>query len=91
MDRVERIRQLKKLIKQRILVVDGAMGTSIQNLNLTGKDFGGLDYEGCNENLNITKPEAIESIHRNFLEAGADIIETNSFGSTPLVLDEYDF
>jgi len=89
MDRIERVRQLKKLINQRILVVDGAMGTSIQNLNLTDIDFGGLDYEGCNENLSITKPEAIKSIHRMFLEAGADIVETNSFGSTPLVLDEY--
>ncbi len=89
MDRDDRIERLKELIKERVLVVDGAMGTSIQSLDLTAEDFGGPEYEGCNEYLNITKPDAIKGIHRGFLEAGADIIETNSFGSTPLVLGEY--
>jgi 5-methyltetrahydrofolate--homocysteine methyltransferase len=65
------------------------MGTNIQALGLTADDFGGAEYEGCNEFLNVTRPDAIAGIHRAFLEAGADIVETNTFGSTPLVLGEY--
>ena len=65
------------------------MGTSIQDLNLSPEDFGGPQFEGCNEYLVITKPEAITDLHRGFLEAGSDIIETNSFGSTSVVLAEY--
>ena len=90
MDRDHRIRRLRALIEERILVVDGAMGTSIQALDLTAEDFGGPNYEGCNEYLNLTRPDAIRGVHRVFLESGADILETNSFGSTPLVLGEYD-
>ena len=60
--------------------MDGAMGTMLQRANLTADDFGGEQYEGCNENLNITRPDVIEKIHRKYLEAGADIIETNTFG-----------
>jgi len=74
----------------RILVLDGAMGTMIQQLDLTAEDFGGEEYEGCNEYLCETMPDAIEAIHRSYLEAGADIISTNTFGSTPLVLAEYE-
>jgi 5-methyltetrahydrofolate--homocysteine methyltransferase len=77
-------------LQKRILIVDGAMGTMIQNANLTAEDFGGEEYEGCNEYLSKTKPELIQSIHEQYLEAGADIIETNTFGGTALVLDEYD-
>ncbi len=84
-----RIQTLHRFLQERILVVDGAMGTSIQAMGLTAQDFGGAQYEGCNEHLNLTKPTAIQSIHRSYLEAGADIIETNTFGSTPLVLAEY--
>ncbi|MBM3924453.1 MAG: methionine synthase [SAR202 cluster bacterium] len=80
---------MKKLMSQRILLVDGAMGTRIQQYKLTASDFGGTQLEGCNEYLNITRPDVIGEIHRSYLEAGADIIETNSFGSTPLVLGEY--
>lgn len=65
------------------------MGTALQDQNLTAKDFGGEAYEGCNENLIFTKPDAIEKVHRAHLEAGADILETNTFGATPLVLGEY--
>ena len=75
--------------QQRILILDGAMGTSLQHMNLTADDFGGKDYEGCNENLVLTKPEAILEVHEKFLKAGADIVETNTFGATPLVLEEY--
>ncbi len=85
----ERLALLRKLLGERILVFDGATGTSFQNMNLSAEDFGGDEYEGCNEMLNLVKPEAVEAVHRGFLEAGADIIETNTFGSTPLVLAEY--
>ena len=60
-----------------------------KGLNLTADDFGGEQYEGCNEYLNITSPDVIENIHREYLEAGADIIETNTFGGAAIVLDEY--
>ena len=86
----ERINQLKSLLDQRILVVDGAMGTSIQGKGLGPEDFGGEDYEGCNEYLVLTKPAVIGDIHREYLEAGADVLETNTFGATSVVLAEYD-
>lgn len=77
-------------LKKRILVMDGAMGTMIQQADLSAEDFGGEQYEGCNEYLNVTAPETIAKIHREYLEAGADIIETNTFGATSIVLDDYD-
>jgi 5-methyltetrahydrofolate--homocysteine methyltransferase len=80
---------LRELLRQRILVLDGAMGTMLQQENLTAADFGGPALEGCNENLVLTRPDVVSGIHRKYLEAGSDIIETNSFGSTPLVLAEY--
>ena len=80
---------ISRLLKEQVLVLDGAMGTAIQDAGLSPSDFGGLQYEGCNEYLNITRPDLIMDIHRAYLEAGVDIIETNSFGSTPLVLAEY--
>ncbi|HEY9771448.1 MAG TPA: methionine synthase [Coleofasciculaceae cyanobacterium] len=73
-----------------VLVFDGAMGTNLQVQNLTAEDFGGAEYEGCNEYLVHTKPKAVENVHRGFLEAGADVIETDTFGGTKLVLAEYD-
>ncbi|MGL5835523.1 MAG: homocysteine S-methyltransferase family protein, partial [Waterburya sp.] len=73
-----------------VLVLDGAMGTNLQVQNLTAEDFGGEEYEGCNEYLVHTKPEAVATVHRGFLEAGADIIETDTFGGTSIVLAEYD-
>lgn len=76
-------------LKQKIIILDGAMGTMIQAQNLTADDFGGEEYEGCNEYLIITAPHIIEQIHREYLEAGADVIETNTFGATSIVLDEY--
>ena len=77
------------LLKNKILVFDGATGTNFQNYNLTADDFGGKELEGCNEYLCISKPDAVKRLHRSFLEVGADIIETNSFGSTSIVLNEY--
>ncbi|REB07957.1 methionine synthase [Sporosarcina sp. BI001-red] len=82
--------QIEQQLKKRILVMDGAMGTMLQNANLTAADFGGEEYEGCNEYLNLTKPDVLTRIHREYLEAGADIICTNTFGGTPVVLDDYD-
>ncbi len=73
-----------------VLVFDGAMGTNLQTQNLTAEDFGGAEYEGCNEYLVHTKPEAVAQVHRGFLEAGADVIETDTFGGTSIVLAEYD-
>ncbi len=88
-NRTERVERLKKELSERILVLDGAMGTSLQARDLTAADFGGAEYEGCNENLVLTRPDVIQSIHESYLEVGADIVETNTFGSTPLVLAEY--
>src|SRR5258708_37444101 len=79
---------LRELLGQRVLVLDGAMGTMLQQCNLTAADFGGAALEGCNEVLVRTRPDVVLDIHRKYLEAGADIIETNTFGSTPLVLGE---
>ncbi|MGF1494137.1 MAG: methionine synthase [Microcoleaceae cyanobacterium] len=73
-----------------VIVFDGAMGTNLQVQDLTAEDFGGKDYEGCNEYLIHTKPEAVATVHRSFLEAGADVIETDTFGGTSVVLAEYD-
>lgn len=81
---------LNEQLNKRILIMDGAMGTMLQQEALTAKDFGGEEYEGCNEILNLTAPDVIEKIHLEYLRAGADIIETNTFGATSLVLDEYD-
>lgn len=87
--RKERIEELQKAIQERILVIDGAMGTMLQSKNLKAADFGGAEYEGCNENLVLTRPELIEQIHADYFAAGADIAETNTFGATPLVLGEF--
>ncbi|HUE81467.1 MAG TPA: methionine synthase [Pyrinomonadaceae bacterium] len=77
-------------LKERIVVFDGAMGTNLQVQNLTLEDFGGLRFEGCNENLLVTRPDAVENVHSAFLEVGCDVIETNSFNGTPVDFAEYD-
>jgi 5-methyltetrahydrofolate--homocysteine methyltransferase len=77
-------------LKERIVVFDGAMGTNLQVQNLTLDDFGGLRFEGCNENLLVTRPDAVENVHSAFLEVGCDVIETNSFNGTPIDFAEYD-
>lgn len=76
--------------KHPVLVFDGAMGTSLQSQNLTDEDFGGAEYEGCNEYLVHTKPSAVAKVHEAFLAVGADVIETDTFGGTSIVLAEYD-
>lgn len=80
----------REQLYRKILILDGAMGTMLQQANLTAEDFGGEEYDGCNELLNLTRPDVIRSIHEKYLEAGADIIETNTFGATSIVLAEYD-
>ncbi len=75
---------------QPVLVFDGATGTSLQQMQLTAEDFGGAALEGCNENLVFTRPDAVQSVHRQFLEVGCDVIETDTFGATSIVLAEYD-
>jgi 5-methyltetrahydrofolate--homocysteine methyltransferase len=88
-NRIERLALLREILARRVMVMDGAMGTSIQDMHLNAEDFGGPQLEGCNENLVITRPERIHQLHLSFLEAGADIIETDTFGSTSVVLAEY--
>ncbi len=90
LDREQIRERFLSLMQKRILVLDGATGTALQDCDLTADDFGGEDLAGCNENLVLTRPDVIRKVHRQYLEAGADCIETNTFGATPLVLDEYD-
>ena len=89
-ERTDRVQALREALERRILCLDGAMGTAIQAYDLSDDDFGGPDLAGCNENLVRTRPDVVEAIHRDYLAAGADIIETNTFGSTPLVMAEYE-
>jgi len=72
-----------------VLVFDGATGTSLQQMNLDAGDFGGAALEGCNEILVQTRPDAVQAVHRQFLEAGCDVIETDTFGAASIVLAEY--
>ena len=72
-----------------IIIFDGGTGTSFQNLNLSSHDFGGDELEGCNENLILSSPKTVEQVHNSFLEAGCHVIETNTFGASSIVLDEY--
>ncbi|NDC13837.1 MAG: methionine synthase, partial [Synechococcaceae bacterium WB9_2_170] len=73
-----------------VLVFDGATGTSLQQMDLGPDDFGGLALEGCNENLVFTRPDVVQAVHRQFLEVGCDVIETDTFGAASIVLAEYD-
>jgi 5-methyltetrahydrofolate--homocysteine methyltransferase len=76
-------------LKEKVVVFDGAMGTSLQGQGLTADDFGGEQYQGCNEYLVLSNPAAVGKVHSDYLEAGCDVIETDSFGATPIVLEEY--
>ncbi len=85
----ERTRLLSEALDERILVLDGAMGTALQDAGLTAADFGGPALEGCNENVVLTRPDVVRGIHEGYCAAGADIIETNTFGAIDIVLSEY--
>jgi len=76
-------------LEKKVLIYDGAMGTSIQKLNLTAEHFGGESLNGCNDYLVISYPQAVESIHRSFLEVGVDVVETDTFRSNRLTMKEY--
>jgi 5-methyltetrahydrofolate--homocysteine methyltransferase len=78
-----------ELLKEKIVVFDGAMGTNLMAQNLTLDDFGGANFENCSENLIYTRPDAVLNVHRAFLEAGSDVIETNTFGGNTVVLQEF--
>ena len=96
-------KRIEDILQERILVLDGAMGTMIQQHHLTEKDYRGNQFskfsapdgeralflKGNNELLSITKPKIIQDIHEEFLEAGADIIETNTFGANSIAQDDY--
>jgi 5-methyltetrahydrofolate--homocysteine methyltransferase len=88
-DRQARDSALRDALAERVLVLDGATGTAMQGRDLSAADFGGPEYEGCNEHLCLTRPDVVDAVHETYLRAGCDIVETNSFGSTPLVLAEY--
>ena len=81
--------QFLDALAQRVLIYDGAMGTNIQGYQLSAQDYGGQATEGCNEYLVLTKPSIIEEIHTGFLEAGCDVLETDTFTGSRLKLDEY--
>jgi len=82
-------KDLWALLRERIVLFDGAMGTSVQARQLSAAEFGGPEYEGCNEYVVLTAPQVISDIHGGFLQAGSDIIETDTFGGTCIVLAEY--
>lgn len=90
-------KSIQECLKERILIIDGAMGTMIQRYKLEEKDYRAArfadwhtDVQGNNDLLNITQPQIIGAIHREYLEAGADIIETNTFSSTSIAQADYD-
>src|SRR5215212_1754493 len=78
-----------KTLNERVIIFDGAMGTNLQVQNLSVDDYGGAQFEGCPEYLLVSRPEAVERVHAGFFEAGCDVVETDSFGGIPYVLDEY--
>ncbi|HEB88015.1 MAG TPA: hypothetical protein ENI85_00445, partial [Deltaproteobacteria bacterium] len=95
--RRERIARLERLLGERILVLDGAMGSMIQGHGLEEADFRGThfadhpsDLQGDNELLSLTRPDVIREIHDRFFEAGADVVETNTFGSNAISQADYD-
>ncbi len=86
----ERRQALYDSLAQRILVLDGAMGTMLQQRNPTIEDWGGPKFENCSENLLFTRPDWIRDVHRAYYQSGADIVETNSFGGHLITLAEFD-
>ncbi|MBL8062192.1 MAG: homocysteine S-methyltransferase family protein, partial [Anaerolineales bacterium] len=76
-------------LEKKVLVFDGAMGTSLQLQNLTAEHFGGEQYNGCNDYLVISYPQAVEKVHRSFLDVGVDVLETDTFRSNRLTMQEY--
>ncbi len=88
-DAAQRTEELLGFLAEHVLVMDGATGTGVQARDLSAADFGGPDLEGCNEHLVLTRPDVVADLHASYFDAGADMVETNTFGGTPLVLAEY--
>src|SRR6478672_7881271 len=91
------MKNIRELLNERILIIDGAMGTMIQRYKLTEPDYRGerfkdwpSDVKGNNDLLSITQPQIITEIHKQYLDAGADIIETNTFSSTAIAMADYE-
>ena len=78
-----------RLLQERVLIFDGAMGTQLMALELSADDFGGLRYNGCYEALVLSRPDAIEAVHEAYLAAGADVVETDTFTGSRLKLEEF--
>jgi len=76
-------------VHDRVVILGGATGTNLQAIGLTPDDFGGPGLEGCNEVLNVTRPDVVEALHASFLEVGCDVVETNTFGGFAVPLGEY--
>ncbi|HSV85593.1 MAG TPA: methionine synthase [Levilinea sp.] len=89
MERKYTNRRYLDALNERVLIFDGAMGTSLQGMNLAADDFGGEQYFGCNDYLVISRPEAVAAVHRSFLEVGVDVLETDTFRSNRITLAEY--
>src|SRR5919202_4129134 len=77
------------ILRELVVVFDGATGTNLQACDLGPEDFGGATLEGCNEILAVTRPSVIADLHRSFFEIGVDAVETDTFGAFPVVLAEY--
>ncbi len=78
-----------EMVRQKVVIFDGAMGTNLDKLNLTAADFGGERTRGCNDFLSLSSPQSVEKIHRSFLEVGVDVIESNTFRANRITLAEY--
>jgi len=89
MERKYTNRKYLEALQHKVIVFDGAMGTNLQTQDLTTEQFGGERTNGCNDYLVITYPQAVEKVHRSFLEVGVDVIETCTFRSNRLTLSEY--
>src|SRR5918995_4286545 len=83
------MRTFLDLVNERVVVYDGAFGTYVQELGLTADDFGGQQFEGCNEILAVTRPDVIAGMHEAHFRAGADVVETATFGAFAVPLGEY--
>jgi 5-methyltetrahydrofolate--homocysteine methyltransferase len=79
-----------KAVSDGVVIFDGASGTNLQTVGLTVDDFGGPEFEGCTDILNITRPDVVRDLHRSFLDVGVDVVETNTFGAFAVPLGEYD-
>ena len=76
-------------VAEGVVLYDGGTGTALQRANLTVDDFGGPEFEGCNELLNVTRPDVVAGLHATYFDAGADVVETNTFGAFGVPLAEY--